>query len=128
MGKLPENNFTNDMHVGEQLNQPLRYLAASSIIGDSVHDDKDDNMGNIKDIMIDIITGMIEYYVIEFGGFLGIGRKYFAIPFDLLRIDPYRKIFIFTQSKEKLAKAPGFNHWHWPETNYHLAEDYWHFV
>jgi sporulation protein YlmC with PRC-barrel domain len=128
MNKLPEDNFTKNMHAGEQLNMPLKYLAASSIVGDKVHDDKDAHMGDIKNIVIDITTGKIDYYVIEFGGLLGIGQKYFAIPYDILRVDPVKKTYIFTQPKEKLAEAPGFNHWHWPNTNFHLTEDFWHFV
>lgn len=128
MNTLPEDNFTNDLHENEQLNKPIPFLTATSIIGDKVHDDTDAHMGDIKDIMIDIATGKIEYYVVEFGGFLGIGIKYFAIPFNLLRIDPQKKIFIFIQSKELLSNAPGFNHEHWPETNFHLVKDYWQFV
>jgi sporulation protein YlmC with PRC-barrel domain len=126
--KLPEDDFTHDMHVGEQPNVPLQYLTASSIIGDKVYDEKGERMGDIKDIMMDVNTGSIHYYVVEMGGFLSIGTKYFAIPYDLLRIDPAKKRFIFTQSKEVIAKAPGFNRWHWPDTNFHLVQDYWRFV
>ncbi|MEO8771112.1 MAG: PRC-barrel domain-containing protein, partial [Ferruginibacter sp.] len=100
MEKLTEDNFTKDMHDGEQLNKPFKYLAASSIIGDKVHDDKDAHMGDIKDFMMDLSTGKIEYYVIEFGGFLGIGTKYFAIPYDGLRVDAEKKIFVFKGNKE----------------------------
>jgi sporulation protein YlmC with PRC-barrel domain len=128
MDILPKDNFTKDMHPSEQLNKPIPFLTATSIIGDKVHDEKDAHMGDIKDIMIDVANGKIEYYIIEFGGFLGIARKYFAIPANLLRIDPEKKIFIFMQPKETLSNAPGFNHWHWPETNFHLVDDYWHFV
>ena len=128
MNTLPEDNFTKDMHVGENPNHPLHFLAASSIIGDEVHDSNGELMGDIKDIMLDVAIGKIEYYVVEFGGFLGMGTKYFAIPYDLLRIDSEKKIFIFTRPKETLEKAPGFDHWHWPETNFHLVTDYWHFV
>jgi sporulation protein YlmC with PRC-barrel domain len=128
MTAFTEDNLTGINHEGIYPNVPLKYLAASSIIGDHVHDEKDAHMGKIKDIMMDVATGQIYYYVIEFGGFLGIGEKYFAIPFSLLRIDPIKRIFIFTESKETLAKAPGFNHWHWPDADYHLVEDFWHFV
>jgi sporulation protein YlmC with PRC-barrel domain len=120
---LPKENFTNDMNSGQQFNDPLRYLTASSIIGDKVHDENDAPMGDIKDIMMDITTGHIHYYVVEMGGFLGIGAKYFAIPFEFLRIDAARKMYIFTGSKEMFAEAPGFNHWHWPDTNFHLIRD-----
>ena len=128
MNNLPIDNFTKELHENEQLNKPIPFLTATSIIGDKVHDDKDALMGDIKDIMIDVATGKIEYYIVEFGGFLGIGIKYFAIPFNLLRVDPEKKIFIFTHSKEMLSNAPGFNHAHWPETNFHLVDEYWSFL
>ena len=128
MEQLPEDNFTHNIHDHEQLNHPFKYLTASSIIGDKVHDEEDAHMGDIKDIMIDLTNGKIDYYVVEFGGFLGIGRKYFAIPSGMLQVHPEKKIFVFTGSKEMLDKAPGFNHWHWPHTNFDLVDDYWHFV
>jgi hypothetical protein len=79
--------------------------------------------------MLDINTGKIDYFVIEFGGFLGIGIKYFAIPFRLLQVDPEKKAFIFDQSKDTLEKAPGFDIDHWPDTNLHLDQvySYWSF-
>jgi sporulation protein YlmC with PRC-barrel domain len=130
MNILENDNLTGSNHGSLLPNLPLRYLTASSIIGDKVHNEQDEHMGEIKDIMIDITTGRIEYVVIEFGGFLGIGIKYFAIPFNLLRIDTVRKLFIFDQKKEMLEKAPGFNIDHWPDTNIHLDEihSYWSFM
>ena len=104
------------------MNTPLKFLTASSIIGDKVTDMEGKHMGNIKDIMLDIRFGEIEYYVVEFGGFLGIGEKFFAIPFKLLEIDPEHKKFRFKEKKEVLAKAPGFDKHHWPETNEHKTE------
>lgn len=128
MEKLTTDNFTGTNHEGVFPNIPLKYLTASSIIGDKVHDTLDKPMGEIKDIMLDITTGKIDYVVIEFGGFLGIGIKYFAIPFGMLTVDPEHKRFIFNQSRERLEKAPGFDLAHWPDTNFHREETYWHFV
>ena len=108
-------------------NTPLKYLTATSIIGDKVHNEQNEHMGKIADIMIDITTAKIEYVVIEFGGFLTIGEKYFAIPFRLLRVDPVEKAFIFNQPREVLEKAPGFDMNHWPGTNLHGEETYWDF-
>jgi len=87
-------------------------------------------MGVIRDIMLDVSSGKIDYYVIEFGGFLGIGIKYFAIPFNLLSIDAEKKVFIFNQKKEVLEKAPGFDLEHWPDTNLHFDQvySYWSFM
>ncbi|HEY4876460.1 MAG TPA: PRC-barrel domain-containing protein [Puia sp.] len=127
---LEKDNLTGVNHGNLYSNLPLKYLATSSIIGDKVYNEKDERMGEIKDIMIDITTGKIDYFVIEFGGFLGIGIKYFAIPFGLLRVDAPKKVFIFNQEKEMLEKAPGFDMDHWPDTNIHLEQvySYWNFM
>ena len=117
-----KDNFTGHYEGDPNANAELKFLAASSIIGDRVVDKDEKKMGDIKDIMLNVRTGMIEYYVIEFGGFLGIGEKYFAIPFKLLQVDPEHKRFRFLESKEMLAGAPGFDKHHWPETNEHKTE------
>ena len=130
MNILIEDNLSGVNHGNMFPNTPLRYLTASSIIGDKVHNEKNEHLGIIKDIMLDVLTGKIDYYVIEFGGFLGIGIKYFAIPFKLLRVDAEKKLFIFNQKKEVLEKAPGFDLDHWPDTNLHFEEagGYWNFM
>jgi len=120
----------NESVINGDDNEQPAYLTALSIIGDKVHNNQGERLGEIKDIMIDIISGKIDYYVIEFGGFLGIGTKYFAIPFSLLQVDPAKKIFLFNQRKETLEKAPGFDMDHWPDTNIHLEQvySYWSFM
>ena len=81
-------NTTGKNHDKVSPNRPLRFLTATSIIGDKVNNRKGESMGNIKDLMIDLETGKIQYFIIEIGGFLGIGEKYFAFPFSLLTVEP----------------------------------------
>ena len=128
MDTLSNENLTGVNREGAHPNLPRKFLTASSIIGDKVHNSEGEDMGKIEDIMIDITTDKIEYVVIEFGGFLTIGEKYFAIPFRLLQVDTANKAFIFDQPKEMLEKAPGFDMNHWPETNLHGEETYWSFL
>lgn len=128
MDTLSSENATGVNNEGAYPNQPLKYLTASSIIGDKVHNDDGEHLGKIEDIMVDLLTGKIEYVIIEFGGFLTIGAKLFAIPFSLLKVDPVERRFIFNQSREMLEKAPGFDMNHWPETNFHPEETYWSFT
>jgi hypothetical protein len=62
------------------------------------------------------------YAVLSFGGILGMGEKYFAIPissFDLKSQDP--KKLVLHVDKEKLKKAPGFDKGAWPN----MADDRW---
>jgi len=128
MDTIEEENLTGVNLEEKHPNLPLKYLTAKSIIGDKVHNDKEEHMGTIEDIMIDITSGKIEYVVIKSGGFLTINEKYFAIPFGLLTVDPAKKAFMLNQSKEKFEKAPGFDMSHWPETNFHKEETYWSFM
>ncbi len=111
-------------------NQRGRYLTASSLEGDKVVNPGGEHLGEIKEIMLDMESGRIDYYVIEFGGFLGLGVKYFAIPFRLLKLDAPNKHFVFELAKEILEKAPGFDMDHWPDTNLHFDEvhSYWRFI
>ncbi|HZZ76062.1 MAG TPA: PRC-barrel domain-containing protein [Puia sp.] len=111
-------------------NQTGRYLTASSLTGDKVVNSAEEHLGEIKDVMLDLATGTIDYFIIEFGGFLGLGVKYFAIPLRLLKLDAPNKRFIFNQSREVLEKAPGFDMDHWPDTNLHFDEvySYWRFI
>jgi sporulation protein YlmC with PRC-barrel domain len=111
-------------------NQRGRYLTASSLTGDKVVNGAGEHLGEIKEVMLDLETGSIDYFVIEFGGFLGLGVKYFAIPLRLLKLDAPHKRFIFNQSREVLEKAPGFDMDHWPDTNLHFDEvhSYWRFI
>ena len=130
MATFAQDNLTGTNNEGSDANNPLRYLTASSMMGDAVKNEQGESMGTIKDIMLDITTGSIRYYIIEFGGFLGVGTKYFAIPFGILIVNPEEKSFVFNQKKEMLENAPGFDFNHWPDTNNHLDRvyEYWSFV
>ncbi|MGG9971610.1 PRC-barrel domain-containing protein [Ferruginibacter sp. SUN002] len=122
MKEILEENMTGVNAEGNYPNTPLRVLTAKSIIGDKVHNMNDEYLGDIKDIMINIIDGTIEYYVIEFGSWLSLNKKYFAIPFDMLKVDAERQLFLFDQPKSALENAPGFDKSHWPETNIHYYD------
>ncbi len=89
-------------------------LSSTSITGDKVTNLEGENLGDIKDLMIDLDTGQIAYAVLSFGGFLGLGDKYFAMPWQALRLDAENKCFKLNVDKEKLKDAPGFDKDDWP--------------
>ena len=124
-----KDNVTGENETEYNVNIPLKFLTASSIVGDKVYNAEDEHLGSVKDVMLNIRDGNIEYYIIEFGGFLGIGEKFFAIPFRLLTVDSEKKVFRFNEKKETLKKAPGFDKEHWPGTNAHVkyVTDSWSF-
>jgi sporulation protein YlmC with PRC-barrel domain len=92
-----------------------RVLAASTLAKDSVFNLRDENVGSIKEIMIDVPTGRVAYAVLSVGGFLGIGERLFAIPWRALTLDEDRKCFILDVDKQRLENAPGFDKDRWPD-------------
>ncbi len=125
---LERDNMTGENHTGNRPNKPVHFLTASSIIGNKVYNHLNEDLGEVKEVMLDVNNGSIEYVVLEYGGFLGMGSKFFAIPYEALELETKRHAFILRQSKEVLEKAPGFDKDHWPETNLHTLQDssvYW---
>jgi sporulation protein YlmC with PRC-barrel domain len=117
MKNFENDNLTGENDGGNRANTPVKFLTATTLIGNKVHNPADENLGEVHDFMLDLNTGTIEYVIIEFGGFLGLGEKFFAIPFDVLTLNTERHIFILDVSREQLENAPGFDKDHWPETN-----------
>lgn len=97
-------------------------LSATTLIGDEVKNAQDENLGELKEIMIDLPTGKVAYGVLSFGGFLGMGDKYFAIPWDTLKVDQDNKCIRLNVDKEKLKNAPGFDKDDWPD----MSDPNWH--
>lgn len=74
-----------------------------------------EDLGEIAEIVIDKISGRVSYLVLDFGGFLGFGNKFFAIPWHLFTYNPNEDCFILNLDKERLKDAPGFDKDHWPD-------------
>lgn len=92
-----------------------RILSASSLAGNGVVNPAGEDLGSIKDFMVDTAKGQIAYAVLTFGGFLGMGDKLFAVPMSALSLHPTEKKFILNTTKEHLKTAPGFDKDKWPD-------------
>lgn len=116
---------TNGMSLktnGNGLGHSLRHLVSSSSLqSNAVKNAEGDSLGDIKDIMIDVRDGSISYVVLSFGGLLGMGKKYFAVPWQAFKLDQVEKCFRLDISKDRLKDAPGFDHDAWPD----MADQTW---
>lgn len=90
-------------------------LSGSSLKGDRVVNYKGEDLGRIEEIMIDLDRGRVAYAVLSFGGFLGLGDKLFAIPWQAITVDTVKKQLILNADKALLEKAPGFDKDNWPD-------------
>lgn len=92
----------------------VKFLSATTLIGDKVENPEGDSLGDLKEIMLDTVAGKISYAVISFGGILGMGDKLFAVPWKSLTIDHVGHKLILDVRKDRLKDAPGFDKNNWP--------------
>ena len=91
-------------------------LSANTLIGKNIYNLEGEKLGEIKDVILDVDLGRVAYAVLSFGGFLGMGDKLFAIPFEAFRVDSAKDRVILNVLKERLKNAPGFDRDKWPST------------
>lgn len=89
-------------------------LSASTISGDSVVNPQGEDLGKIEDIMIDLTNGQVAYAVLSFGGFMGMGDKLFALPWNSLQVDQKNKKVVLDLPKDTLKESDGFDKSNWP--------------
>jgi sporulation protein YlmC with PRC-barrel domain len=98
---------------------------ASQLISCSISNSKNQNLGEILEIVLDARNEHVAYAVVTFGGFLGMDKKYFAMPWRLIEVgrrgaeDVPRVTLGLDQAT--LQAAPGFDHGNWPD----MADPTW---
>src|ERR1039457_5080497 len=95
--------------------------AKKTVIGSKVVNAQDEELGKIEDLVLDAGAGRIAYAVLSFGGFLGMGAKYFAIPWNPFHFNLKENRAVLNVDKKKLESAPGFDKDNWPN----MADSTW---
>jgi sporulation protein YlmC with PRC-barrel domain len=90
-------------------------LSSSSMCSDHVKNAAGEDLGKIENLMIDLHSGRIAYAVLSFGGFLKMGNKLFAVPWEALKVDSVNKKIILAVDKSRLEDATGFDKDNWPD-------------
>ena len=89
-------------------------MAVHMLQGDAVVNAQGYALGRLEHIMLDLVRGRVAYAVLSFGGFLGLGEKYFALPWNALALDIDHHRFILDVDRGVLEGAPGFDRERWP--------------
>ena len=110
-------------------------ISANSLIGAKVENLKNENLGKIEDLVIEPEDARVSFAILSFGGFLGMGEKFFAVPLQAMRASTEDRTFVLDVDKEKLKKAPSFEKDRWPDMhdrafgttvyNYYGYQPYW---
>jgi sporulation protein YlmC with PRC-barrel domain len=80
-------------------------LRASQLIGSTVYDVQNRNIGSVKDIVLDR-EGKVTAVVLDVGAFLGVGGKYVAVSLNDIKTDNDR--LTLNRSKEQLQAAQSY--------------------
>lgn len=74
-------------------------------------------IGDLDEIVLDMSTGCMDFAVVSFGGFLGIGEKHYFVPEQALHYDPEMGTFRMDVTRDQVEHAPGFAGRDWPDMN-----------
>ena len=106
-----------DRHMANHSDHARNSCKASEMVGMDVRGlNGDDNIGSINDLVIGH-DGRVKFAAVSFGGFLGMGDKLFAVPFEAIEFvktdddDAYARIDV---TEETLKQKQGFNQDKWP--------------
>lgn len=81
---------------------------ASKLLGKPVTNLKDEPLGKVENIMVDLSAGRIAAVIISSGGFLGMADKLSAVSPTELRYNAEHQTLQLDSSKELLASSPHF--------------------
>ena len=109
------------MYADDNSGPGPKLMGADTLNGNDVYNSDGEDLGDIKEFMIEMSTGKVAYAVLSFGGMLGMGDKLFAVPWKALTLDTANKRFTLNVPKESMKGAPGFDKDHWPS----MADDTW---
>ena len=96
--------------MSDSMNQSTdsELIAADKVAGVSVYDRNREKLGSIKDIYIDKRTGHTEFASLSFGGVLGVGAKYYPLPWNTLNYDTKLDGFVVDIDKGALEGGPAY--------------------
>ena len=67
-----------------------------------------DKIGLLYTLMVNKRSGQALYAVLTIGGFLGMGKAYYPLPFSLLQFDPVNDAYVVTIDRRVLEGGPSW--------------------
>jgi PRC-barrel domain len=112
---------------GVRTGKPL--IESDRVEGTTVYDPKGNNIGSIKRLMIDKLSGRVAYAVMSFDTFFGLGGDEYALPWNKLNYDTSLGGFRTDITEAQLRGAPSFyreRDYAWNDrTREQELHDYW---
>lgn len=68
-----------------------------------------DQVGSVHALMVHKGSGRTTHAVLSLGGFLGMGKSFYPLPFELLQFDPVRDLYVVTIDRRMLEGGPSWS-------------------
>ena len=83
-------------------------VASNRVDGIRLYSRDGEHLGSIYSLMLNKRTGAATYAVLALGGFLGMGKSYYPLPFELLTYDGANDHYVVTIDKRVLEGGPSW--------------------
>jgi len=83
-------------------------LSTETLLGSDVKNPQGQDVGDLKQLMLDPHTGRVMYAVVAIGGFLGMGGKTVIVPWNALEVGRDGKSLVLNVSPQMLQQAPAY--------------------
>ena len=83
-------------------------IASNKVEGTEVYNRQGEHLGEVYNFMVNKRSGQVEYAVMSFGGFLGVGESYHPLPWKALTYDTAQGGYVVDFDKRKLEGAPSY--------------------
>lgn len=83
-------------------------IASNKVEGTTVYNRQGEHLGKVYNFMVNKRSGQVEYAVMSFGDFLGMGGSYHPLPWKALTYDPSQGGYVVDLDKRKLEGAPSY--------------------
>jgi sporulation protein YlmC with PRC-barrel domain len=84
-------------------------ILASKVKGTAVYNNSGDKIGTVEDVVLDKQSNQIMFAALGFGGVLGMGEKYYPVPWSMLNYDEDKGGYVVPLSKDRLDNAPAYD-------------------
>ena len=85
-----------------------RLIASNRVEGTAVYNRQGEKLGTVDNFMVDKRSGKVEYAVMSFGGFLGMGDSYHPLPWNVLKYDTVQGGYVVDLDKRTLQEGPSY--------------------
>lgn len=83
-------------------------IASDKVEGTAVYNRQGDRLGSVSNFMVDKQSGTVRYAVLSFGGFLGVGKEHYPLPWSMLSYDTHKGGYVIDLDKSLLDNAPSY--------------------